>query len=166
MLLSSKSSLVNISVPIVVVKSPVLCVAAADLSTYIKQVSTFCYKFYSIEIPPNMSDEQRRAAHMRMVGRIRQITATFIAVVTTLLSLIISSTPEPYHTSILSGQGWVEELLEGHPARIQCELGVSRDIFLELVAALESFGHGDSKYVKIEEQLAIFLYMSITGLTI
>ena len=103
---------------------------------------------------------------MRMVRRIRQITATFIAVVTTLLSLIISSTPEPYHTSILSGQGWVEELLEGHPAQIQCELGVSRDVFLELVAALESFGHGDSKYVKIEEQLAIFLYMSITGLTI
>ena len=82
------------------------------------------------------------------------------------LILIISSTPKPYHMSILSGQGWVEELLEGHPAWIQCELGVSQDIFLELVAALESFGHEDSKYVKIEEQLAIFLYISITGLTI
>ena len=29
---------------------------------------------------------------------------------------LISSTPEPYHMSILSGQGWVEELFEGHPA--------------------------------------------------
>ena len=115
-LLSSKSLLVNISVLIAVVKSPVLCVVAADLSTHIKQGSTFRYKFYSIEMLPNMSDEQRCAAHMRMVRHIRQITATFIAVVTTLLSLIISSTPEPYHTSILSGQGWVEELLEGHPA--------------------------------------------------
>ena len=103
---------------------------------------------------------------MQMVQCIRQITATCIVVVTTLLSLIISSTPEPYHTSILSGQGWVEELLKGHPTQIQCELGVSQDIFLELVAALESFGHGDSKYVKIKEQLVIFLYMAITGLTI
>ena len=101
---------------IAVVKGLVLCIVATNLSTHIKQVSTFCYKIYSIEMPPNMSDEQRRAAHMRMVWCIRQITATFIAVVTTLLSLIISSTPEPYHTSILSGQGWVEELLEGHPA--------------------------------------------------
>ena len=57
-LLSSKSLLVNISVLIVVVKSPVLCVVATDLSTHIKQVSTFHYKFYSIEMPPNMSDEQ------------------------------------------------------------------------------------------------------------
>ena len=151
---------------IVVIKGPVLCVAATDLSIHIKQVSTFHYKFYSIEMPPNMSDKQQCAAHMQMVWLIRQIITMFNAVVTTLLSLIISSTPEPYHTSILSGQGWVEELLEGHPARIQCELGVSQDVFLELVAALASFGHGDSKYVKIEEQLVIFLYMSITGLTI
>ena len=113
-----------------------------------------------------MSDEQQCTAHMWMVWCIRQITAMSIVVATTLLPLIISSTPEPYHMSIFSGQGWVEELLEGHPGRIQCELGVSQDIFLELVAALKSFDHGDSKYVKIEEQLAIFLYMSITGLTI
>ena len=58
MLLSSKSLLVNISVLIAVIKGPVLCVAAADLSTHIKQVSTFHYKFYSIEMPPNMSDKQ------------------------------------------------------------------------------------------------------------
>jgi hypothetical protein len=31
---------------------------------------------------------------------------------------------QPYHTSILSGIGWVKELLTGHPDRIQCELGV------------------------------------------
>ena len=58
MMLSSKSLLVNISVLIAVVKGPVLCVVATDLSTHIKQVSTFCYKFYSIELPPNMSDKQ------------------------------------------------------------------------------------------------------------
>ena len=30
----------------------------------------------------------------------------------------------PYHTSALSGEAWVLELLNGHPKRIRCELGV------------------------------------------
>jgi hypothetical protein len=58
------------------------------------------------------------------------------------------------------------ELLEGHHNRIRCELGVSRDVFLELIEELRRLGHGNSKYVSLEEQLAIFLYMSVTGLTI
>ena len=115
-LLSSKSSLVNTSVLIVVVKGPVMWVAAADLSTHIKQVSTFCYKFYSIEMPPNMSDKQWRAAHMWMVQRIRQITShVHCGGHNPLISNhLIHSQTLPH--AILSGQGWVEELLESHPA--------------------------------------------------
>ena len=64
---------------IVVAKGPVLCVAATAYKTSE-------YKFYSIEMPPNMNDEQQCAAHMWMVWHIRQIMATFIVVVTTLLS--------------------------------------------------------------------------------
>ena len=79
---------------------------------------------------------------------------------------INTNDPKPYHTSILSGQGWVEELLEGHPGCICCELGVNREVFLELVSVLCHFGFGSSRYVDIEEQLTIFLYMSVTGLTI
>jgi hypothetical protein len=30
---------------------------------------------------------------------------------------------EPYHTSMLSGFAWVQELLNGHPERIKNELG-------------------------------------------
>jgi phosphate starvation-inducible membrane PsiE len=60
----------------------------------------------------------------------------------------------------------VMELLEGHHNCIQCELGVSCDVFLELIKELRRLGHRNSKYVSLEEQLAIFLYMSITGLTI
>ncbi|KAJ3771242.1 hypothetical protein FB446DRAFT_601414, partial [Lentinula raphanica] len=30
---------------------------------------------------------------------------------------------QPYHTSILSGQQWVNELITGHPERIHTELG-------------------------------------------
>ena len=49
---------------------------------------------------------------------------------------------EPYHTSILFGRAWLQELLHGHPERICTKLGVHK------------------------EQLAIFLYTSVTGLSI
>jgi hypothetical protein len=74
--------------------------------------------------------------------------------------------PVPYHTSILSGAAWVAELLTGHPERIRCELGMHREVFIELVDALRRMGHGNSKYVSLEEQLAIFLYTCVMGLTI
>jgi hypothetical protein len=73
---------------------------------------------------------------------------------------------QPYHTSILSGEGWVQELLNGHPKRIQCELGVTKDVFTQLVHELQTMGHTKSRYVSLEEQLAIFLYTSVTGLTV
>ena len=72
---------------------------------------------------------------------------------------------QPYHTSILSGEAWVQELLHGHPRRIQTELGVHLHVFRELVFTLRHMGHQDSKYVTLEEQLAIFLYICVTGLT-
>ena len=58
------------------------------------------------------------------------------------------------------------ELLAGHPDWIRCELGVSHEVFAELISALREMGYGNSKYVSLEEQLAIFLYASVTGLTI
>ena len=72
---------------------------------------------------------------------------------------------QPYHTSILSGQAWVQELLHGHPRRIRTELGVREHVFRQLIFTLHHMGHGDSKYVTLEEQLAIFLYTCVTGLT-
>ena len=72
---------------------------------------------------------------------------------------------EPYHTSILSGYAWVQELLHGHPERIRTELGVHKEVFNALISRLRSMGHGDTRYVKLEEQLAIFLYTSVTGLS-
>ena len=73
---------------------------------------------------------------------------------------------EPYHTSILSGYAWLQELLHGHPERIRTELGVHKEVFHALIRDLQSMGHGDTRYVTLEEQLAIFLYMSVTGLSI
>ena len=74
--------------------------------------------------------------------------------------------PEPYHMSILSGHQWVLELIAGHPNCIHCELGVQKETFLQLLIELRQAGHRDSRRVTLEEQLAIFLYMCVTGLTV
>jgi len=71
-----------------------------------------------------------------------------------------------YHTSALTGAGWVHELLNGHPERIRNELGVHKHVFLGLVTALEQHGVTSSRHVYIEEQLAIFLYTCVTGLSL
>ena len=73
---------------------------------------------------------------------------------------------EPYHMSVLTGEGWVMELLAGHPERIHCELGMHRHVFLELRTRLHSIGYGNSRHVSLEEQLAIFLYTCVTGLSV
>ncbi|KAF8905171.1 hypothetical protein CPB85DRAFT_1152061, partial [Mucidula mucida] len=66
---------------------------------------------------------------------------------------------QPYHTSILTGHGWVQELIHGHPDRIYTELGISLHVFLILVAQLRALGTVDSrKGITVEEQVAIFLY--------
>jgi hypothetical protein len=60
----------------------------------------------------------------------------------------------------------VRELLAGHPEHIHCKLGVHSHIFLELIEELHQLGHCRSKYVSLEEQLAIYLYICVTGMTI
>lgn len=73
---------------------------------------------------------------------------------------------EPYHTSALSGAAWVMELLLGHKKRIRTELGVSKEVFSKLIEELQSMGCTGSRHVTLEEQLAIFLYMCVTGSTV
>ena len=114
-----------------------------------------------------LTDQQWRAAHKKVFTHLQHITVLFthIIIVTTRL-LQLKKDPKPYHTSILTGQGWVEELLSGHPKHICCELGVHRHTFLVLIGVLQELGYSHSKHITLEEQLAIFLYMSVTGLTI
>ena len=95
------------------------------------------------------------------------ITLQLTLLMPTLMRLIFRyHMKEPYHTSLLSGYAWVQELLNGHPECIRTELGVHKEVFYALIEELQSMGHRDSKYVTLEEQLAIFLYTSVTGLTI
>jgi hypothetical protein len=53
----------------------------------------------------------------------------------------------PYHTSILTGQGWVLELINGHPECMHTELGVRVHVFHSLVVALQKAGMGSSKHL-------------------
>ena len=72
----------------------------------------------------------------------------------------------PYHTSALTGADWVRELLSGHPERIRNELGVHKEVFNNLISILQEAGLRSSKHVFLEEQLAIFLYVCVTGLSL
>jgi hypothetical protein len=72
----------------------------------------------------------------------------------------------PYHTSALTGEAWVKELLTGHPMRIVTELGVSHSVFAALIENMKNMGLRNSKGVSLEEQLSIFLYASVTGLSV
>jgi hypothetical protein len=46
----------------------------------------------------------------------------------------------PYHTSALTGEGWVKELLTGHPMQIVTELGVSHSVFAALIENIKKYG--------------------------
>jgi hypothetical protein len=115
-------------------------------------------------------EEARQAARVLEMRRLYQIISLCVSIIlgacTSLLQIQSARTREPYHTSILTGEGWVMELLAGHYKRIRCELGVSSEVFILLIEELRGMGYDNSKYVTLEEQLAIFLYMSVTGLTI
>ena len=72
---------------------------------------------------------------------------------------------ERYHTSVLTGTTWVEELMDGHPDRIHCELGVCLHVFEKLLSVLQKLKYKDSRHVPLHKQLVIFLYTCVTGLT-
>ena len=117
-----------------------------------------------------MSTVPGSTVHSNLEARkvlIQDILQLIQALLITLLEIISGVQREriPYHTSALSGYQWVLELPTGHPECIQIELGVHKDVFWKLIADLRSLGITDSKHVTLEEQLAIFLYMCVTGLT-
>ena len=56
--------------------------------------------------------------------------------------------------------------MDGHPDHIKTELGMRCHVFKNLAAVLATCGLKPSKHLSREEQLAIFLYGSVTGLAI
>lgn len=114
-------------------------------------------------MPPHLSPLERMYLQQRILVA---LTMQLTLLLPTLIRLIFRYyLKTPYHTSILSGQAWVQELLDGHPDRIRTAL-VHREVFHHLIDELRSLGHKDTTYVTLEEQLAIFLYTSVTGLPV
>ena len=71
---------------------------------------------------------------------------------------------QPMHTSILTGQRWLEELLNGHSTRFYNQLGMKKHVFCRLLSELQvGSGLHDTRNMKAEEQLAVFLYLCQTG---
>lgn len=74
------------------------------------------------------------------------------------------------HTLILiglTGQLWLDKLLEGHPLRFHEQMGISRPGFRKLSHELQLYsGLKDSRYVTANEhwachwQLAIFVHLA------
>ncbi|KIK58489.1 hypothetical protein GYMLUDRAFT_112338, partial [Collybiopsis luxurians FD-317 M1] len=71
-----------------------------------------------------------------------------------------------YHNSCLTGYGWVQELIHSHPDCIQSEHGVRLHVFVALVEQLQALGIENSRNITLEKQAAIFLYISVTGLSL
>jgi hypothetical protein len=105
-------------------------------------------------------EQQRRMLIAQAAGI---FVNTAIAGALTIIEPLYNKTP--YHTSALTGADWVRELLAGHDRRIRSELGVHKEIFQELLESLARGGIGPSKHVALEEKLAIFLYICVTGIT-
>jgi hypothetical protein len=109
---------------------------------------------------------QRPEVRRRLIQYLILLVSILISATANILASVYAKDPEPYHTSALSGEAWVMELLSGHLERIRCELGMHAHVFAELISELRILGHTNSKFVSLEEQLAIFLYTSVTGLSI
>ena len=113
-----------------------------------------------------MPSDRRALLHQQV------LTATtyflhFIGIAATLYQQA-SYWQQPYHTSALSGEAWVNELIHGHPDRIFNELGMQLHVFMSFCAHLQLIcGFTTSRNgVKVEEQAAIFLYACVTGLSV
>ena len=73
----------------------------------------------------------------------------------------------PRNNSKLTATKWINEILHGHPERFRSAFGLSKHVFERLKKVLMwKGGLQDLKHLKAEEQLAIFLYLSRTGLSI
>ena len=113
-------------------------------------------------------DEIQAIMHLHACCRCLLLFLTIILMQIILIAgQVFFTTPHiPYHTSVLTGQAWVLELMNGHPNHIKTNLGVSMEVFSALVIVLNQNGIVDSRNgVLVEEQLAIYLYTCVTGLS-
>lgn len=72
----------------------------------------------------------------------------------------------PQHTSVLSGQLWLDELLSRHDGCFYNELGMQKIVFHQLLTMLKTdVGLQGTRHVSAAEQAAIFLHYVRRGLS-
>ncbi|KAF7342628.1 putative nuclease HARBI1-like protein [Mycena sanguinolenta] len=104
---------------------------------------------------------------LRLIQRRRN--ALYAGVLTTVFCAdnffwLEQSIPIPRHTSILTGQDWLDEIINGHPDRCLDQLGMYPAAFLLLCSEFQrNGGLGDSRHITAEEQTAIFVYWMVHG---
>ena len=99
--------------------------------------------------------DQERNVVRQQLQQITFLVTIILAAVASVLQALYPNDPIPYHTSILTGQAWVSELMRGHPKQIHCELGINIHVFEALLSELRRMGHRNSKFITLEEQLVI-----------
>lgn len=149
--------------------------AAVYKAMYIHGVTTLFFHcpldclltwMYSSDEDSSEAEEEQRHQHVRKMMFMAGFTTANIVATAALIYANPLYNKVPYHTSALSGADWVRELLSGHPERIRNELGVHKHVFHALIDELQLAGYGPSKHVYLEEQLSIFLYTCVTGLSL
>ena len=127
----------------------------------------FAYSLYLIRTNFPRPSPMRKKCR-RSIDTLLALLSSATAVFATCQAVVELLTPidcTPYHTSALSGEQWVQELLSGHPRWICTEFGVYQQTFLTLVQTLHDISIQSLCHVTIEEQVAIFLYTVVTGLS-
>ncbi len=108
-----------------------------------------------------------RTAHLSHIHRRQRRLATLAMFLsaTSIASVSHLYFKTPRQTSQLSGRAWLEEMFNGHYAIFKNTFGVAKHVFNRLTKVLQQHGLADSRYVELKEQLAIYLYTCVTGLS-
>jgi len=105
-----------------------------------------------------------RSQKCRIAAKAAGIIITACTAASGLAAAAAACEKVPMHTSKLRGQDWVEELLHGHDGRFYNQMGMHKHVFKQLLRELQwKVDLDSSKYITIEEQVAIFLYVAVTG---
>ena len=103
-------------------------------------------------------DLMPRGSHLRWQQLI--IAAAYVVNVIGIAANLYASPiywKQAYHTSKLTGEEWLKELINGHYDRMWTELGMHVHVFLAFVHELRVVcGLEDTRYVGLNEQVAIF----------
>jgi hypothetical protein len=110
---------------------------------------------------------QRSKKKQQVEQRCRmQLVASLVCTVIAFTASLNLDVPDalPMHTSMLTGQMWLNELLAGHPDRFKHQIGMAKHVFYRLSFELQAFsGLVSTKFVTADEKLAIFLHFARTG---